>query len=327
MRLSQSLNMATRFNLLNLALVLVTALCVGIIATYVQLDRQFEAKQQHSHALAMMLAETCEYAVFTGQKKLLEHQLERLRHIKDLAYAIVTDPSGKTLAQMHVDGQTVDAPVTSANSRPLSFWQWWNLPQRQNTLEIITPITSAEFQNEDALFLQPSTGNSVIGEVRLAMSMNDFIEVVRDAIKLGLLVVMAILVMGFSISLSLTARITLPLKRLGAAAHDLIEGRIQPVALNTGGPEIRELGNAFNLMISWLADYRKEVESYQAMLEKQAFYDDLTGLANRTLLKDRLRLALSQSHRRKRSMALLFLDLDRFKYINDTWATPSAINS
>lgn len=318
MKIRYALSIATRFNLLTAALVLVTALCVGIIATYVQLERQFETRQQHSHVLAMMLAETSEYAVFTGQKKMLEHQLERLRNVKDLAYVIVVDESGHTLAQMYVDQNSPASTKIQSRSQPLNFWQWLNLPLRQNTLEIVKPITSVGFQDEDALFLQTATTNSIIGEVRLAISMNDFIAVVHHAVKLGLLVVMAILVIGIGISLILTARITSPLKRLGAAAHDLIEGRIQPVALVSGGPEIRELGDAFNLMISWLGDYRSEVESYQAMLERQAFYDELTGLANRTLLKEHLLLALNQVQRRHTSVALLFLDLDRFKYVNDT---------
>jgi len=310
--------MAARFNLLNASLVLTTALCVGIIATYVQLDRQFESRQQHSQALAMMLAETSEYAVFTGQGKLLEHQLDRLRGVQGLVYIIISDARGNVLAKMFVDGQNNDASALPQEKRNFSLWQWLNEPHRQTTLEISKPIVSGSFLDEDALFLQASSKQAVIGEVRLAMSMHDFIAVVRHAIKLGLLVVMAILAIGLSISLALTARITSPLKSLSSAAHDLIEGDIHPVALGNAGPEIRELGNAFNLMISWLADYRNEVNSYQAMLERQAFYDDLTGLANRTLLKEHLQLAISQTHRRENSMALLFLDLDRFKYVNDT---------
>lgn len=49
-----------------------------------------------------------------------------------------------------------------------------------------------------------------------------------------------------------------------------------------------------------------------------AFYDTLTDLPNRRLLVDRLDRALEQAKRYRRSMALLFLDLDRFKEINDT---------
>jgi diguanylate cyclase (GGDEF)-like protein/PAS domain S-box-containing protein len=49
-----------------------------------------------------------------------------------------------------------------------------------------------------------------------------------------------------------------------------------------------------------------------------AYYDALTGLANRTLLQDRLSKALAGARRQKDKVALLFLDLDRFKNINDS---------
>ena len=49
-----------------------------------------------------------------------------------------------------------------------------------------------------------------------------------------------------------------------------------------------------------------------------AYYDALTGLPNRTLLHDRLAKAMASALRRSERMALLFLDLDRFKLINDS---------
>ena len=50
----------------------------------------------------------------------------------------------------------------------------------------------------------------------------------------------------------------------------------------------------------------------------QANFDALTGLPNRTLFLDRLGQAMHQSHRDKRQLALMFIDLDRFKYVNET---------
>jgi diguanylate cyclase (GGDEF)-like protein/PAS domain S-box-containing protein len=60
---------------------------------------------------------------------------------------------------------------------------------------------------------------------------------------------------------------------------------------------------------------RKILES---KLTHQAFHDSLTGLANRVLFRDRVEHALLRAKRQKSSIAVMFLDLDNFKNINDT---------
>ncbi|MFB2921133.1 EAL domain-containing protein [Aerosakkonema funiforme] len=56
----------------------------------------------------------------------------------------------------------------------------------------------------------------------------------------------------------------------------------------------------------------------EATIRYQAYHDLLTGLPNRTLLNDRLSLALERAYKHRHFMAVMFLDLDRFKTINDT---------
>ncbi len=61
-----------------------------------------------------------------------------------------------------------------------------------------------------------------------------------------------------------------------------------------------------------------ERKALEERLEHQAFHDGLTGLPNRALFLDRLRQALARTNRRDDSVAVLFLDLDGFKNVNDS---------
>jgi diguanylate cyclase (GGDEF)-like protein/PAS domain S-box-containing protein len=67
-----------------------------------------------------------------------------------------------------------------------------------------------------------------------------------------------------------------------------------------------------------LADIAIERSHAQAQLAHQAAHDALTGLPNRVFFLDRIALALARTQRSRSSVAVLFLDLDRFKFINDS---------
>ncbi|HSF25808.1 MAG TPA: diguanylate cyclase, partial [Blastocatellia bacterium] len=67
-----------------------------------------------------------------------------------------------------------------------------------------------------------------------------------------------------------------------------------------------------------LAGMAIERRHAEAKLDTLAHYDALTGLPNRVLFRDRLTRAIARGHRNGRLFALMFLDLDRFKSINDT---------
>src|SRR5439155_13873460 len=53
-------------------------------------------------------------------------------------------------------------------------------------------------------------------------------------------------------------------------------------------------------------------------VEYQAYHDVLTGLPNRLLFRDRISVALAHARRARRTVAIMFLDLDHFKLVNDT---------
>ncbi len=61
-----------------------------------------------------------------------------------------------------------------------------------------------------------------------------------------------------------------------------------------------------------------ELREYKERIERQARYDDLTGLANRALLRERLQEAIRAAQANAERFALVFVDLDRFKQVNDS---------
>lgn len=61
-----------------------------------------------------------------------------------------------------------------------------------------------------------------------------------------------------------------------------------------------------------------ELREYKERIERQARYDDLTGLANRSLLRERLQESVRQAEADGSRFAVVFVDLDRFKQVNDS---------
>src|SRR5690606_17063917 len=81
---------------------------------------------------------------------------------------------------------------------------------------------------------------------------------------------------------------------------------------------IRHPDGRINLHVAQFSDITAKNQKTELII-KQANYDQLTQLPNRNLFKERLQRDMKQALHNKQSLALLFLDLDHFKDINDTF--------
>jgi diguanylate cyclase (GGDEF)-like protein len=77
-----------------------------------------------------------------------------------------------------------------------------------------------------------------------------------------------------------------------------------------------EAGRVANFV--WVVNDVTEREQHEELLEYQANHDALTGLPNRNLLADRITQSLANAHRYNLTVAVLFVDLDNFKFVNDS---------
>jgi diguanylate cyclase (GGDEF)-like protein len=89
-------------------------------------------------------------------------------------------------------------------------------------------------------------------------------------------------------------------------------------AVQGGAQDYLIKGRVDDQVVSRSVRYAIERKRAEVALAHQALHDALTGLPNRALFIDRLKLALARSERRRAAVAVLFLDLDRFKLINDS---------
>ena len=108
----------------------------------------------------------------------------------------------------------------------------------------------------------------------------------------------------------------------------VLAGQVSPLEFEVFGPHgerrwlesqdtpLREGGQVIHLAVARDITERKMSEEKNKSL---AFYDALTGLPNRRLLADRIDQAMANGTRTKKHTALLFVDLDNFKHINDTF--------
>lgn len=93
------------------------------------------------------------------------------------------------------------------------------------------------------------------------------------------------------------------------------DGSLFSVVLNVTPMYDSNSGQAHFLAVLQDVTEKKELERE---IEYMAYHDVLTGLPNRVLFQDRMQQAITQAKRDQGKFALLFIDLDGFKHINDT---------
>jgi len=167
----------------------------------------------------------------------------------------------------------------------------------------------------------------------LTLVAND--QELTESIQLYYLIVFAVILISlvFSILLSVWVqrRFATPLIRLADVAKQIAAtGNYSLQVTDKASGELGQLIEVFNSMVrkvdtreqaleALVLDRTTELEALNSKLEQQAYYDSLTKLPNRFLYEDRLKQSIAYAAREGSKVALMFIDLDNFKDVNDTW--------
>lgn len=241
--------------------------------------------------IARSMAYTVEAAVVFADAQAAEDTLRHIGLTEDVTEATVFDNHGQQFA--HWEQPSPDVLDKAARYVP----DWIRVPPARQPL-----------------LYQGRT----IGEIHV-QGLNQTLLQFLIAGVLGIIACLALTVaVAGMLSRRLVSRILKPLNQLAEVAHAVRTDR----AFNRRVPdsqihELHALGGDFNALLDELEDWNTRNESEKASLTHQAFHDSLTGLQNRALFVERLNAAMMHARETGREVAVLFIDGDSFKSIND----------
>ncbi|WP_083439128.1 diguanylate cyclase domain-containing protein [Herbaspirillum autotrophicum] len=195
------------------------------------------------------------------------------------------------------------------------------------------PKVGARYQLEHALgaWIMPASlsfpiihGDSEIGQIRLTPHSRGLLQFLLTGLACVLVCLLVSTMVAVRLSRRMETGITGPLRNLAEIAHRVrrdrsFELRVPPAEI----AELNQLNDDFNALLDELEAWQNHLQKENASLSHRANHDSLTGLSNRAFLETELERAVAEASLSGSRVAVLFLDSDRFKEINDTYGHAS----
>jgi len=163
------------------------------------------------------------------------------------------------------------------------------------------------------LMLRSANDDVVVAALQqpLAAALEPFHRLQRQLAWISLLAVAVSILAGLLVSRGIAS----PVRELADRARRIASGDYSSVPPTTGMQEIADLAVAFRTM-------QQGIATREARIMDLAYKDALTGLPNRTMFGDRLARQVLVAQESGAAVAVLLMDLDHFKYVNDTLGHP-----
>ncbi len=154
-------------------------------------------------------------------------------------------------------------------------------------------------------------GTRHLGTLRFGIPLGAYDRDLRVVWLRNLIVGPLIVLLGMVLIVLIARRLTEPLDVLIASTDRAAQGELDQFIELDSNDELGQLARSFNVMLDAL---RKSIDEVHEL----AYRDKLTALPNRAWFHEHLKRMISDGKRRGEHAAVLFLDLDRFKHVNDT---------
>lgn len=268
-------------------------------------------------ATVRYLAPISEYGIIAGQSEALHGLAQATVQEPGVKAAIIVNQKGRTIA---VSGRVSLAAETLRQTLPepgqvaeTADWIAFAAPVRRSLNEV-DPL----FESQSGKPAAPE----VIGHVFVEFDKTELAERQRELLHRGLLIVGIGLLLLAGLAITIADNLSQPVQRLVKAVRDMSSGQLDTRVPITSSGEIGVLENGFNEMAARVEEVhhsmQARIEEATTQLAFQARHDALTGLLNRREFEHRLGKALASVQTGGEEFAVLFLDLDRFKQVNDT---------
>ncbi len=159
----------------------------------------------------------------------------------------------------------------------------------------------------------------LVANLRLSFDATEVDQMLTQRQDIMWRLVAAQVVVGVMVLLGvLSLRLLRPIHRLKLQASTLAAREPLPPQAWSQRDELGQLGQHLNTVRARIQELFEELEAKNKQLSKMAMYDHLTALPNRTLFRELFQHEAATARREQISCALLYIDLDRFKAVNDT---------
>ena len=311
-------NLTLRQRLLVLTL-LPSALITTLLVVYFSmtgisaLESQLRAK---GLATVRYLAPVSEYGIIAGQMDSIYGLVQAAMQEPGVKAAIIVNPKGRTLAvsgrvslAAEIIRQRLDEPTQVA--------------ENESWIAFGAPVIRTQ-SDSDPLFDIAGLDNApqeTIGHVFIELDKNELLERQRELMLQGFIAIMIGLGLMGALAIAMADHLALPLQRLAEAVRNMSAGNFDTRVPAISSGEMRVLEDGFNDMAGHIEEAHRSmqsrIEEATAQLVFQARHDALTGLVNRREFELRLDKALDTVHAGGDEFSVLFIDLDRFKAVND----------